>query len=56
MESSYLDDRPHGDWTYWYRNGFTAEGAYEHGETIGAWTARDSEGKVTTVDYDYGEQ
>ena len=53
---SFVDDQPHGQWTYRYRNGFTAEGAYEHGMRTGAWTVRDPEGKVTTVDYAHAEQ
>ena len=52
----FLNDEPHGQWTYWYRNGFTAEGAYEHGERIGPWTARDPQGNITTVDYKAREQ
>ena len=52
----FLNDQPHGEWTYRYPNGFTAEGAYEHGERIGAWTVRDPEGKLTTVDYEHGQQ
>ena len=52
----FLNDEPHGDWTFRYRNGFTAQGAFEHSERIGAWTVRDPEGNVTTVRYEGGEQ
>lgn len=52
----FLNDQPHGDWTYWYRNGFTAEGAFEHGERTGAWTVRDPEGNITNVDYETSQQ
>ena len=52
----FLNDQAHGDWTYWYRNGFTAEGAFQHGERTGAWTVRDPEGNVSTVDYETSQR
>ena len=53
--SSSTEDEPHGEGKYWFRNGFTAKGAYQHGERIGPWTVHDTQDNITTVHYEDGQ-